>query len=317
MLAYLAAMFVERANGGSRCRIIRAIGLGSRLSQPELPPCHCLMDDQTCRWSGIRGRRSRLRMDASCCGSGDEIILTASASEVGARPGGAYAIGAAARAVADHEAGSSTQVLAAFLRHRRLTIPGLALALKTLLLLVRAASAKATPVEVINPALVLVINPVLIPAINPAEMVVLAAGFAANSSNVSPSPLQGEGLLAALGSSVARRAVRGVSIANVEGVDHGSLQARMALQQPIDAHAQERRQLDELQRREGQLDEVDVELDHVILAKRVFRSRGDATPGLQAGLRPDQVDDIVHFGREPGRDVVPPSGSAMIGSSII
>jgi hypothetical protein len=39
----------------------------------------------------------------------DEIILTASASEVGARPGGAYANGAAARAVADHEAGSSTQ----------------------------------------------------------------------------------------------------------------------------------------------------------------------------------------------------------------
>src|SRR5829696_9672491 len=39
----------------------------------------------------------------------DEIILTAAASEVGARPGGAYANGAAARAVADHEAGSSTQ----------------------------------------------------------------------------------------------------------------------------------------------------------------------------------------------------------------
>jgi hypothetical protein len=39
----------------------------------------------------------------------DEIILTAAASEVGARPGGAYANGAAARAVADSEAGSSTQ----------------------------------------------------------------------------------------------------------------------------------------------------------------------------------------------------------------
>src|SRR5829696_10287830 len=39
----------------------------------------------------------------------DEIILTASASEVGARPGGAYANGAAARAAADSEAGSSTQ----------------------------------------------------------------------------------------------------------------------------------------------------------------------------------------------------------------
>src|SRR5215211_3425561 len=39
----------------------------------------------------------------------DEIILTAAASEVGARPGGAYANGAAARAAADSEAGSSTQ----------------------------------------------------------------------------------------------------------------------------------------------------------------------------------------------------------------
>jgi hypothetical protein len=39
----------------------------------------------------------------------DEIILTAAASEVGARPGGAYANGAAARAVADYEGGVSTQ----------------------------------------------------------------------------------------------------------------------------------------------------------------------------------------------------------------
>jgi hypothetical protein len=39
----------------------------------------------------------------------DEIILTAAASEVGARPGGAYANGAAARAAADSEAGASTQ----------------------------------------------------------------------------------------------------------------------------------------------------------------------------------------------------------------
>ena len=67
--------------------------------------------------------------------------------------------------------------LAAFLRHRRLTIPGLALAPKTLLVLVPAASAVATPVEVINPALVLVINPVLIPAINPAEMVSTSGRF--------------------------------------------------------------------------------------------------------------------------------------------
>src|SRR5687768_4004178 len=39
----------------------------------------------------------------------DEIILTAAASEVGARPSGAYANGAAARAAADSEAGASTQ----------------------------------------------------------------------------------------------------------------------------------------------------------------------------------------------------------------
>src|SRR5688572_22839924 len=39
----------------------------------------------------------------------DEIILTASASEVGARPGGAYANGAAARAAADSAAGASTE----------------------------------------------------------------------------------------------------------------------------------------------------------------------------------------------------------------
>src|SRR5215211_1215321 len=39
----------------------------------------------------------------------DEIILTAAASEVGARPRGAYANGAAARAAADSEAGASTQ----------------------------------------------------------------------------------------------------------------------------------------------------------------------------------------------------------------
>src|SRR5919107_852053 len=39
----------------------------------------------------------------------DEIILTAAASEVGARPGGAYTNGVAARAAADSEAGASTQ----------------------------------------------------------------------------------------------------------------------------------------------------------------------------------------------------------------
>jgi hypothetical protein len=61
------------------------------------------------------------------------------------------------------------KVLAAFLRPRRLTIPGLALSPKTLLLLVPAASAEATPVEVINP--------VLIPAINPAEMVSTSSRF--------------------------------------------------------------------------------------------------------------------------------------------
>ena len=38
----------------------------------------------------------------------DEIILTAEASEVGARPGAAYANGAAAAAAADSEAGATT-----------------------------------------------------------------------------------------------------------------------------------------------------------------------------------------------------------------
>ena len=59
----------------------------------------------------------------------DEIILTAAASEVGARPGGAYANGAAARAVADSEAGSSTQGAGSIAARRR---PGLAPAPVTL-----------------------------------------------------------------------------------------------------------------------------------------------------------------------------------------
>src|SRR5215216_5392444 len=92
-------------------------------------------------------------------------------------------------------------------------------------------------------------------------------------------------------------AVGAISITNVEGVDHGSLQVRVALQQPVDAHAQEGRQLDELQWRERQSDEVDLKLDQVIFAERVFWSRGDAAPGLQAGLWPDHVEDVVHFGR--------------------
>jgi hypothetical protein len=39
----------------------------------------------------------------------DEIILTATAAEVGARPGSAYANGYAARAAADQDAGATTQ----------------------------------------------------------------------------------------------------------------------------------------------------------------------------------------------------------------
>lgn len=39
----------------------------------------------------------------------DEIILTAAASEVGAKPGSAYATGAAANAAADHEFGALTE----------------------------------------------------------------------------------------------------------------------------------------------------------------------------------------------------------------
>src|SRR5215217_12600 len=45
----------------------------------------------------------------SAAAQDDEIILTASASEVGARPGGAYANGAAARALADQEGGVYTE----------------------------------------------------------------------------------------------------------------------------------------------------------------------------------------------------------------
>src|SRR4051794_41939356 len=37
VLGVPAATFVDRAHGGSRCRIVRAIRLGSRLPQPELP----------------------------------------------------------------------------------------------------------------------------------------------------------------------------------------------------------------------------------------------------------------------------------------
>src|SRR5215216_3183219 len=43
----------------------------------------------------------------SAAAQDDEIILTASASEVGARPGDAYANGAAARAVADSGSAST------------------------------------------------------------------------------------------------------------------------------------------------------------------------------------------------------------------
>jgi hypothetical protein len=50
---------------------------------------------------------TRLTQDAAA--QDDEIILTAAASEVGARPGSAYANGYAARAAADQDAGAMTE----------------------------------------------------------------------------------------------------------------------------------------------------------------------------------------------------------------
>lgn len=176
--AYLAAMFVERANGGLRCRIIRAIGLGSRLSQPELPAVP------------LSHGRSNLPVERHSqppfpAPNGCELLrLRRMRSSSPLRhpkwahdPAGRMPMAPPLVPSPIMKPARPHKVLAAFLRHRRLTIPGLALALKTLLLLVPAASAKATPVEVINPALVLVINPVLIPAINPAEMVGTSSRF--------------------------------------------------------------------------------------------------------------------------------------------
>lgn len=50
------------------------------------------------------------RMAQVAAAEGEEIILTASASEVGARPGSSYARGNAALAAADQDAGAFTEV---------------------------------------------------------------------------------------------------------------------------------------------------------------------------------------------------------------
>jgi hypothetical protein len=95
----------------------------------------------------------------------DDIILTASASEVGSRPGGAYANSAAARAVADHEAGSSTQGAAASPQRRRTAAPGPAQAPATRPALARATKPRpAVAALEASPAPALVILPVLVPA---------------------------------------------------------------------------------------------------------------------------------------------------------
>jgi hypothetical protein len=109
-LCVCAATFVDRANGGQKMQ-------DSPSNQTE----HLALPTRTSR-RAVFSWAMKLAGGAALVASGpgthwvqlaaaqdDEIILTAAASEVGARPGGAYANGAAARAAADSEAGSSTQ----------------------------------------------------------------------------------------------------------------------------------------------------------------------------------------------------------------
>jgi hypothetical protein len=95
---------------------------------------------------------------------------------------------------------------------------------------VAALAAEAEQAVVAGPALALATLPVLAPAISPAEVGTNSRFGGKYLARQPRSPGLGSGACFAHGSSGARLAVDGASIANVEGVDHGSLQARVAVQ---------------------------------------------------------------------------------------
>ena len=90
--------------------------------------------------------------------------------------------------------------------------------------------AEAELAVVAGPALALATLPVLAAAINPAEVGTNSQFGGKYLARQPRSPGPGSGACFAHGSRVARLAVGGTSITIVESVDHGSLQARMALQ---------------------------------------------------------------------------------------
>jgi hypothetical protein len=96
--------------------------------------------------------------------------------------------------------------------------------------LVAALAAEAEQAVVTGPALALATLPVLAAAMSPAEVGTNSRFGGKYLARQPRSPGLGSGACFAHGSRVARLAVGGASITNVESVDHGSLQARMAFQ---------------------------------------------------------------------------------------
>ena len=91
-------------------------------------------------------------------------------------------------------------------------------------------AAEAELAVVAGPALALATLPVLAAAINPVEVGTNSQFGGKYLARQPRSPGPGSGACFAHGSRVARLAVGGTSITNVEGVDHGSLQAWMTVQ---------------------------------------------------------------------------------------
>ena len=134
---------------------------------------------------------------------------------------------------------------AAFPRRRWLpAAPGQAPAQATLAALDRetkpgpaVAALEAAPVVAVEVEPAAAAGPALAPATLPARVQAINPGVGTNSrlggkylARQPRSPSPGSGVCFAHGSPVARLAVGGASVTNIEGVDHGSLQARMAVQ---------------------------------------------------------------------------------------
>src|SRR4051812_10154202 len=82
------------------------------------------------------------------------------------------------------------------------------------------------------------------------------------------------------------------SLFDIKRVDHRSLPGRVLVEDAVDAHAQEGCQLDEFQRREGERDEIEFEIDRFVFGKRVLLAYGDIATGVQSCFGPDHFVKI-------------------------